>query len=56
MSRFSVKKESKFQTLSSADMQGVKGGGICIKCMKRNDKKFSISIGTVTNKDVPQQS
>lgn len=55
-SRFEVAKASKFETLTNEDLKSVKGGGICIKCMKVSTKKWSISIGTVTNKDVPMKS
>lgn len=51
--RFQVEKASKFEKLSPLDMQSVKGGGLCIKCMKSNDKRWSISLGAVTNADVP---
>lgn len=55
-SRFEVAKASKFETLRNEDLQSVKGGGICIRCLKVSRKGMKISIGVVTNKDVPNMS
>lgn len=35
MKRFDVISESRFERMSHADMSSIKGGGICISCMKR---------------------
>lgn len=51
--RFQVEKASKFEKLSNDDLQSVKGGGICIWCLKRNDKRLSIGFGFDTNATVP---
>ena len=39
MKRFDVISESKFERMSHSDMSSVKGGGICLSCMKREKKK-----------------
>lgn len=51
MKRFDVINASKFERLSNADMSSVKGGGICLLCMKREryDKHGNKIPGWVLN-------
>ncbi len=51
-SRFETLKESKFNTMSHQELEEIKGGGICISCVKRA-RTIAVHIGVVTNKDVP---
>ena len=44
MSGFNIIKESKFEKLQNSDLASIKGGSICISCMKR-DRKVEIAIG-----------
>ena len=43
MKRFEVINGSKFERLSHAEMASVKGGRVCISCMKR-DRKFKVGV------------
>lgn len=43
MKRFEVINDSKFEHLSQAEMSSVKGGRVCIACMKRG-KGFKVGV------------
>lgn len=44
MKRFSVIKESKFESLSNNDLSSITGGSLCVSCKKRA-RTVEISIG-----------
>jgi hypothetical protein len=47
MNRFTELKSSKFERLSQAELNCIKGSGVCISCMKR-DRKVKIVVSGET--------
>ncbi len=45
MNRIQVLRESKFNKMTEVEMTEIKGGGICIRCLKRARNGLTVSIG-----------